>query len=64
MNEALRLTAVIEHDGDGYVSTCPQLDIVSEGETVEEARLNLMEAVQGFLEAASSSEIRRRQGYA
>ena len=63
MNEALRLTAVIETEGDGYVSTCPELDIVSQGETVEKARLNLIEAVQGFLEVATTSEIRRRQGY-
>lgn len=60
MNKILQLTAVIERDDDGYVSTCSELDVVSQGATVEEARLNLLEAVEGFLEAASSSEIRRR----
>lgn len=60
MNKMLQLTAVIEREGDGFVSTCPEFDIVSQGETVEEARLNLVEAVEGFLEAASASEIRRR----
>jgi predicted RNase H-like HicB family nuclease len=60
MRKMLQLTAVIEREGDGYVSTCPELDIVSQGGTVEEARLNLVEAVEGFLEIASSSEIRRR----
>ncbi len=60
MDKVLRLTAVIEREGDGYVSTCPELDIVSQGRTIEEARLNLVEAVEGFLEAVSPSEIRRR----
>ncbi len=56
----LQLTAVIEREEDGYVATCQELDIVSQGDTVEGARLNLVEAVEGFLEVASPSEIRRR----
>lgn len=60
MNKVLQLTAVIEREGDGYVATCPQFDVVSQGNTVEQARLNLVEAVEGFLEMASPSEIRRR----
>jgi predicted RNase H-like HicB family nuclease len=48
MNRVLQFTAIIEREGDGYVSTCPELDIVSQGDTVEEARLNLLEAVEGF----------------
>jgi len=60
MDKMLQLTAVIEREGDGYVATCSELDIVSQGRTVEEARLNLLEAVEGFFEAASPSEIRRR----
>jgi hypothetical protein len=60
MNKVLQLTAVIEREGDGYVSTCQELDIVSERDTVEGARVNLVEAVEGFREAASPSEIRRR----
>ena len=56
----MRLTAVIEREGDGYVATCQELDIVSQGRTIEEARLNLVEAVEGFLEVASPAEIRRR----
>ena len=60
MNKMLKLTAVIEREGDGFVSTCPELDVVSQGKTVEEARLNLVEAVEGFLEVASSSEVKRR----
>jgi predicted RNase H-like HicB family nuclease len=58
----LTVTAVIEREGDGYVSLCPELDIASQGSTREEARANLREAVEGFLEAASDSEIARRLG--
>ncbi len=60
MEKVLRLTAVIEREADGYVATCPELDVVSQGDTVEQARLNLLEAVEGFFEVASVSEIRRR----
>ena len=60
MDKVLQLTAMIEREGDGYVATCPELDVVSQGRTIEEARLNLVEAVEGFFDAASPSEIRRR----
>ena len=60
MEKVLQLTAVIEREGNGYVATCPEVDVVSQGDTVEEARSNLLEAVEGFFEAASASEIRRR----
>ena len=60
MKNVGQLTAVIEREGDGYVATCPEVDVVSQGNTVEEARLNLVEAVEGFFEAASPSEIERR----
>jgi predicted RNase H-like HicB family nuclease len=60
MEKVLQLTAIIEREGDGYVATCPELDVVSQGDTVEDARRNLLEAVEGFFEAASPSEIKRR----
>jgi len=60
INKMRQFTAVIEREGDGYVSVCQELGVVSQGSTVEEARLNLVEAVEGFFEAASPSEIRRR----
>ena len=40
-----QLTAIIEREGDGYVSLCPELDIASQGDTIEQARDNLREAV-------------------
>jgi predicted RNase H-like HicB family nuclease len=55
-----RLTAIIHREDDGYVSLCPELDIASQGETVEEARANLIEALTLFFEAASPAEVERR----
>jgi predicted RNase H-like HicB family nuclease len=55
-----QLTVIIEREGDGYVSLCPQLDIASQGDTVQEARENLREALELFFETASPTEIRER----
>ena len=55
-----RLTAIIEREGDGYVSLCPELDIASQGDTVEEARENLSEALELFFEVASPEEVGQR----
>lgn len=54
------LTAIIEKEGNGYVSLCPELDIASQGETVSEARENLQEALELFFECASPEEIETR----
>ena len=53
----MKLTALIEREGDGYVSHCPELDIASQGKSIEEARDDLKEALQLFFETASSEEI-------
>jgi predicted RNase H-like HicB family nuclease len=42
------------------VSLCPELDIASQGETVESARDNLGEAIELFYECASAEEVQRR----
>lgn len=55
-----QLTAIIEREGDGYVALCPELDIASQGNTVEEARDNLREALELFFETASETEIEQR----
>lgn len=55
-----RFTAIIEREDDGYVSLCPELDIASQGDTIEEAKANLREAVELFLETADASEIQNR----
>ncbi len=55
-----QLTAIVEREGDGYVSLCPELDAASQGETVEQARDNLREALELFFETASPEELRER----
>ena len=55
-----QLTAIIGREEDGYVSLCPELDIASQGDTIEEARENLREALELFFETASSKEIQTR----
>lgn len=60
MVQTRQLTAIIEREGDGYVSLCPELDIASQGDTVEEARLNLVEALELFFESADPSEVDHR----
>ena len=53
-------TAIVEKEGSGFVSLCPELDVASQGDTVEEATANLREAVSLFLECASKQEISER----
>lgn len=55
-----QFTAVIEREGDGYVSLCPELDVASQGDTVEEARRNLQEALDLLFETASEIELAER----
>jgi predicted RNase H-like HicB family nuclease len=55
-----KLTAIIEREGNGYVSLCPELDIASQGDTIELARDNLKEALELFFEVASPEEIKER----
>ena len=63
MTSPQRLTAIIEREDDGFVALCPELDIASQGESIEEARANLVEALTLFFETASASEITRRTHY-
>ena len=53
-------SALLQREGDGYVAICPELDVASQGGTVEEARANLREAVELFLETASPQEFKER----
>jgi len=54
------LTAIIEKEGNGYVALCPELDVASQGDTIEESRKNLLEAVELFFETASPEEVNQR----
>jgi len=57
-----RLTAIIQAEGNGFVALCPELDIASQGDTVEQARDNLREALELFFECASPAEVQERLG--
>jgi predicted RNase H-like HicB family nuclease len=54
------LTAIIEREDDGFVALCPELDVASQGQSVEEASNNLREALSLFFETASPSELKER----
>lgn len=61
----LHLTVAIEKEQlstgeDVYVALCLELDIASQGSSIETAKTNLREAVELFLETASPSELERR----
>jgi len=56
----VKLTAIIEGEGNGYVSLCPELDIASQGDSIAQARDNLREALQLFFETASPEEVKQR----
>ena len=55
-----QLTAIIKREGDGYVAFCPEVDVASQGDTIDEARRNLHEALELFFETASTEEIKER----
>lgn len=42
----MKLTAIIKKGEKYYVALCPEIDIVSQGKTIEEAIANLKEAVE------------------
>jgi predicted RNase H-like HicB family nuclease len=60
MKRMKQFTAIIHQEGKLFVALCPELDVASQGKTVEEARKNLAEAVELFLEEASVGEVRER----
>ena len=58
--KTVRLTALIEREDNLFVALCPEADVASQGRTIEEARSNLVEALELFFEHADSSEIQQR----
>ncbi|MBI4980602.1 type II toxin-antitoxin system HicB family antitoxin [Candidatus Woesearchaeota archaeon] len=51
MVKELILTVVVRKEQGRYSSWCPELDVASQGDTIEEARQNLQEAVELHVEA-------------
>jgi len=60
MTDIRRFTAMIYRENGGYVALCPELDVASQGDSIEDASANLREAVELFLETASPSEVASR----
>jgi predicted RNase H-like HicB family nuclease len=60
MKTTHQLTAVIEREDNLYVALCPELDIASQGDTIESAKKNLVEALELFFESADPVEVKRR----
>lgn len=60
MGKVLQFTAIVEREEDLFVALSPELDIASQGESEQEARLNLIEAIELFVETAAPDELARR----
>jgi predicted RNase H-like HicB family nuclease len=50
----LRYTAVITREGEWYIARCVELSVTTQGRTLDEARANLQEAVELYLESFSA----------
>jgi predicted RNase H-like HicB family nuclease len=55
-----QFTAIIWKEENLYIAQCPQLDIASQGSSLEEAKNNLQEALSLWFECASDNEIKER----
>lgn len=51
------LTAAVHQEEDWFVARCLELDVASQGESLEEALANLREAVELYLEQVSQPQI-------
>ncbi len=49
-------TAIIKKGGKQFVALCPELDVVSQGYTIEKALVNLKEAVELHIEEMGISD--------
>jgi len=67
-HKEIQLTAEVWKEGALYVSYIPQLDISSCGETVDEARKNIREATELFIEGLEENgtlaEVLEEAGFA
>ena len=58
----MRFTAIITKEEKWYVAHCIELGVVSQGKTIEEAQMNLKEAVELYLEDFEEDEIPQNVG--
>ena len=47
------LTAAVHQEEEWYIARCLELDVASQGESLEQALVNLREAVEAYLEEVS-----------
>ncbi len=58
-----RLTGILYDDGEpppGFLVYCPQLDVLTQGDSAEHAREMIQDAVEGVLEILPAVEVERR----
>jgi predicted RNase H-like HicB family nuclease len=60
VEESIALTFVIEPEGDRFVATCPELDVASFGDSVEDAAAHLENAVLLYLDVIEEDGERER----
>ncbi|MEX2626947.1 MAG: type II toxin-antitoxin system HicB family antitoxin [Ilumatobacteraceae bacterium] len=53
----MRLTAAIAREGDWYVARCLEVEVASQGATVDEARVNLVEALELYFEDVTEVDV-------
>ncbi len=57
-----RFTALITKEEKWYVARCVELGVVSQGKTIEEAQVNLKEAVELYIESFGSEDLPENMG--
>ncbi len=57
-----KFTAVITREENWYVAHCVELGVVSQGKTIEQAQVNLKEAVELYLESFGTDDLPQSTG--
>lgn len=57
-----RFTAVITKEENWYVAHCVELGVVSQGKTIDEAKTNLQEAVELYIESFGTDDLPESNG--
>ncbi len=57
-----KLNAAIKFDGKWFVARCLDLPVTSQGETLEEAKSNLAEAIKLYIETWGADELESSVG--
>ena len=58
----MRFTALITKEEKWYVARCVELGVVSQGETIDEAKNNLQEAVELYIESFGDENLPENTG--